>query len=66
MSAHAVHSDESIWGPNPRRFNPNRWLEGDGKQLDKYLVTFSKGARQCLGIKYVTLDVHPILQTDGH
>lgn len=38
--------------PEPQRFNPNRWLEANanGKRLDRYLVTFSKGSRACLGI----------------
>ncbi|KAL4902025.1 hypothetical protein BDW74DRAFT_181183 [Aspergillus multicolor] len=50
ISAAAVHSDPSIWGSDARSFKPERWLQGDAKQLEKYLVTFSKGARQCLGI----------------
>lgn len=50
MSAYTIHFDESIWGEDARRFNPDRWQSGDAKELEKYLVTFSKGARQCLGI----------------
>lgn len=51
MSAYTVHFDEEIWGPDARQFNSDRWLGPEAKQLDRYLVTFSKGARQCLGIK---------------
>ncbi|OBR07631.1 Cytochrome p450 [Colletotrichum higginsianum IMI 349063] len=50
ISAYSVHFDESIWGADARSFIPERWLTDDGKHLEKYLVTFSKGARQCLGI----------------
>ncbi|KAH7037076.1 cytochrome P450 [Microdochium trichocladiopsis] len=50
MSAYAVHRDKEIWGENAHEFDPARWLGGDGKSLDKWLVSFSKGARQCLGV----------------
>ncbi|KAL3473187.1 cytochrome P450 [Aspergillus californicus] len=51
ISAYTIHCDPEIWGPDAMKFIPERWLQPEGKQLDKYLVTFSKGARQCLGIK---------------
>ncbi len=52
MDAVHMHLDPSIF-PNPRNFNPDRWLEAEkrGERLDKYLVPFSKGSRQCVGIK---------------
>ena len=42
--------------PQPEIFRPERWLQGgtvDGKRLDRYLVCFGKGSRQCLGMKCV-------------
>ncbi|KAJ4316651.1 hypothetical protein N0V94_005332 [Neodidymelliopsis sp. IMI 364377] len=57
ISAYTVHFDESIWGEDARSFNPNRWQTGNGKELEKYLVTFSKGARQCLGINLAFAEV---------
>jgi cytochrome P450 len=52
-TAYFVLTDPSIF-PNPTLFRPERWLEpeNDGKRLDKYLVSFGKGSRQCLGMKY--------------
>lgn len=52
-SAYSVHYDESVWGTDARQFKPERWLMGNAKQLDNYLVSFSKGSRQCIGMKYV-------------
>jgi cytochrome P450 len=49
MSSYMVHTDENIF-PDPFTFNPDRWI-GNVKQLEKYLVSFSKGSRQCLGMK---------------
>ncbi|KAH7205127.1 cytochrome P450 [Fusarium redolens] len=50
ISSYTVHGDQEIWGADAQEFNPSRWLGPRGKQLEKYLVTFSKGARSCLGI----------------
>ncbi|KAK5057830.1 hypothetical protein LTR84_011831 [Exophiala bonariae] len=43
-----VHHDESIF-PEPDVFKPERWQGEQAKELEKYLVPFSKGARMCLG-----------------
>jgi len=38
--------------PDPSRFDPERWLQGEKSvNLDKYNVVFGKGPRMCLGIK---------------
>jgi Cytochrome P450 len=55
MSAVHVHTNPDIF-PDPHSFTPERWLDSEGKRrkdLDKYILSFSKGTRQCLGIKYV-------------
>lgn len=51
VSAYTIHNDEQIWGADAREFNPKRWLAPEAKELDRYLVSFSKGARQCIGLK---------------
>ncbi|KAF4306102.1 hypothetical protein GTA08_BOTSDO14154 [Botryosphaeria dothidea] len=61
-SAYSVHMDESIWGPNAESFIPERWLGGDKmKELDKHLLTFSKGARACIGINLAHAEVFYML-----
>ncbi|CAN9099470.1 unnamed protein product [Alternaria alternata] len=57
MSAYSMHYNESIWGEDARVFNPFRWLVADAKDLERYLVTFSKGARQCLGINIAYAEI---------
>ncbi|RGP81330.1 cytochrome p450 [Fusarium longipes] len=44
-----LHTNEEIF-PDPWRFNPERWLGTDGASLNKYLLSFNKGLRQCIGI----------------
>ena len=41
--------------PDPMHFDPERWLKGEESKelLRKYLVTFSMGARRCIGMQYV-------------
>ena len=51
MSQRFVHFDRSIY-PDPLRFDPERWMQGEkSKQLEKYLVSFSRGARGCVGMQ---------------
>ena len=43
--------------PEPEKFDPTRWMKpkptkaNPSGRLDKYLTSFSKGSRQCAGIK---------------
>ncbi|KAH8594643.1 cytochrome P450 monooxygenase [Bisporella sp. PMI_857] len=47
MSAGLMHLDPRIF-PDPKCFKPERWINNKG--LDRYLVSFTKGSRQCVGI----------------
>jgi cytochrome P450 len=53
ISSLFLHTDETIF-PNAKEFRPDRWLQPDSKALEKWLVTFGRGPRSCLGIKYVS------------
>ncbi|KIL87794.1 hypothetical protein FAVG1_08673 [Fusarium avenaceum] len=50
MSAYTMNTDPQVWGQNAKSFNPARWLGPNAKELETHLCTFSKGARQCIGI----------------
>jgi cytochrome P450 len=48
-SSYFVHRDPTIF-PNPSVFDPDRWLRSaDPHALDRYLVAFGKGSRNCVG-----------------
>lgn len=51
MSLKDVLFDATIF-PDPHDFDPDRWLRAaeQGERLDRYLVTFMKGSRGCVGI----------------
>lgn len=56
MSAPDILESPNVFA-DPKTFMPERWLANVGDctetadRLDKFLVSFSKGTRQCLGMK---------------
>lgn len=78
MTSVMVHHDPSIF-PDSFSFRPERWIKNP--RLDRFLVSFSKGSRQCLGINLAYAEIylclfaifsrfgsrgpHGVLRTDG-
>lgn len=53
MSSVIIHHDESVF-PDSHSFLPERWLDEKNqhrKELDRSLLSFSKGSRACIGMK---------------
>lgn len=53
MSSYMIHMNPSLF-PEPSEFRPERWLNSQGqrdKRLEKYLMSFSRGHRQCVGMQ---------------
>jgi cytochrome P450 len=55
MTSMIVHKDPSIFS-DPHSFRPERWIENP--RLDRFLVSFSKGSRQCLGINLAYAEIY--------
>ncbi|KLJ11397.1 hypothetical protein EMPG_09702 [Blastomyces silverae] len=51
MSSWVMHRNEELF-PEPDKFDPSRWLgtRASSRKLEQYLVTFSKGSGQCMGL----------------
>lgn len=67
MTPHLVLIDENIF-PEPRKFIPERWLDEKAleeastvSRLDKYIVAFGKGSRNCIGIHLAYAQVYMCL-----
>jgi len=60
MTSVMMHDNPDIF-PEPRAFKPERWLQSNANQLRKYLVAFSKGSRQCLGMQLAYCELYLIM-----
>ncbi|KAK6497772.1 hypothetical protein TWF481_012174 [Arthrobotrys musiformis] len=48
-SQYFYHTNPDVF-PDPLRFNPERWLVEDTRELEKYFMPFSRGTRICIGL----------------
>jgi cytochrome P450 len=58
MTSYIIHRNPDIF-PAPLSFRPERWVENP--RLDKYLISFSKGKMQCLGINLAYAELYLML-----
>ncbi|KAB8210281.1 cytochrome P450 [Aspergillus parasiticus] len=57
MSSTLMHHDERIF-PDSHKFIPERWLDLEQrKHLEKYMVAFTKGSRQCIGMNLARSEI---------
>ena len=49
MTAKLLQELRHIWGEDANEYRPERWLGEKGKRLQKYLMSFGRGTRICLG-----------------
>lgn len=52
-----IHHNEDIF-PDSKKFSPERWLDGKNRLLDRYMVSFTGGSRQCLGINLAHAEMY--------
>lgn len=52
-----IHHDENIF-PDSKKFSPERWLDGKGRELERYLVSFCVGSRKCLGVNLAYAELY--------
>jgi hypothetical protein len=57
MSGIFVHKSEVIF-EDPEEFDPGRWMDKDSKELEKWLVSFSRGPRSCLGVNLAWCELY--------
>ncbi|TVY18530.1 Cytochrome P450 monooxygenase SAT11 [Lachnellula arida] len=55
MSSILLHQNPTIF-PDPHACDPDRWIDNPG--LKCYLVSFSKGSRQCLGMNLAYAELY--------
>ncbi|KAK8023456.1 benzoate 4-monooxygenase cytochrome P450 [Apiospora marii] len=62
MSSYLVHMDSQVF-PEPERFKPERWVEAadKGEHLSKFVVSFTRGSRICLGMNLAYAELYMTL-----
>ncbi|KAL9594435.1 MAG: hypothetical protein Q9179_005399 [Wetmoreana sp. 5 TL-2023] len=64
MTCVFTHQDEAIF-PDHKAFKPERWLmsKGEGRRLEKYLLSFGRDTRQCIGINLAYAELYMTVAT---
>ncbi|KAJ5121288.1 uncharacterized protein N7515_009249 [Penicillium bovifimosum] len=59
QSNYFVHMDPTVF-PEPEKFDPERWTRATekGEYLSRYIVSFTRGSRQCLGMNLAYAEVY--------
>lgn len=57
MTIPLTHHNEALF-ENSYAFDPDRWTGVGSSRLDKYLVSFSRGSRSCLGINLAWAELY--------
>ena len=52
-----VNANEEVF-PDPWTFNPDRWLEPAAKTRRKYMMSFGKGSRSCIGMQMAYMELY--------
>ena len=58
-----MHHDERLWGPDVDVWRPERWLEPNSKDLDKYFLPFGMGYNQCPGQRLALFEMTKLMAT---
>ncbi|KAJ6019622.1 hypothetical protein N7522_001689 [Penicillium canescens] len=59
QSNYFVHMDSTLF-PEPEKFDPERWIRAaeKGEYLNRFIVSFTKGSRQCLGMNLAYAEIY--------
>jgi cytochrome P450 len=62
---YAMHRNEEVF-PDAESYKPERWLHENSKDLQQYFLTFSTGARGCIGRNITYLEQTVVIATLVH
>jgi cytochrome P450 len=58
-----VHRDQEVFGEEVETFRPERWLERDRSDMDRFFFAFGSGARVCLGRNISWMEMSKLIPT---
>lgn len=62
---YSMHRNAHIF-PDPESYRPERWLAKDAKDLQPHFITFSAGARGCIGRNITYLEQYVVIASLVH
>ncbi|OCT46388.1 benzoate 4-monooxygenase cytochrome P450 [Cladophialophora carrionii] len=54
--SHYLYNNDPAVFLDPFSFKPERWMEPNADELERHMVSFSRGSRSCIGMKSVRSD----------
>ena len=64
MNGHALGHNREIWGHEPEKYRPERWLEADESQrskMERCNLAFGAGKRMCIGQHIAWIEMKKVL-----
>jgi len=61
LNGWVLHRNEAIFGRDPKAYRPERWLEGDAKNMERYMFQFGGGSHLCIGKNLALLEMNKTL-----
>ncbi|OAP61609.1 hypothetical protein AYL99_03812 [Fonsecaea erecta] len=61
INAAVVHYDQSVFGQDAHRFNPDRWINGNAAAMDRHMLHFGGGSRTCIGKNISLAEMHKLI-----
>ncbi|VUC31300.1 unnamed protein product [Clonostachys rosea] len=62
VNAWVLHYDDSIYGPDPKSFRPERWIDqGKTSLMDSMMFAFGGGSRTCIGKNISLLEITKLI-----
>lgn len=66
VNAWVVHLNQTVYGSEPEKYRPERWLEVDDSkrnEMNNALFSFGMGARTCIGKNISLLEMYKLVPT---
>ncbi|KAL3481254.1 cytochrome P450 [Aspergillus californicus] len=65
LSVHpwVIHRNPEIFGQDCEIYNPDRWLQGDTKRMDSFMIHWGAGYNQCPGRNLAQFELSKLLAT---
>jgi len=61
LNAWVLHLDQGAFGKDADTYRPERWLEGDPKQMERHMYQFGGGSHLCIGRNLALLEMNKVL-----